>query len=199
MKAGATAIGGSVLADLMFGVPGRRSLAHNALIALAASLLLWASAKARIDIGVVPVTLQSLAVLALGAALGPRLAAAAVAAYLAQGALGLPVFAGTPEKGIGLAYMMGPTGGYLAGFLLAAVAIGWLAQHGADRSPVRMFLAMLAATALIYLPGTLWLAAFVGPEKAVALGVAPFLAGDVIKAALAAAAFPALWALARRV
>jgi biotin transport system substrate-specific component len=198
MKAGATAIGGSVLADLVFDVPGRRSLAHNALIALAASLLLWAAAKARIDIGVVPVTLQSLAVLTLGAALGPRLAAAAVLAYLAQGALGLPVFAGTPEKGIGLAYMMGPTGGYLVGFLLAAVAIGWLAQRGADRSPVRMFLAMLASTALIYVPGVLWLAAFVGLEKAVALGVAPFLAGDVIKAALAAAAFPALWALARR-
>jgi biotin transport system substrate-specific component len=64
---------------------------------------------------------------------------------------------------------------------------------------VRMFLAMLAATALIYVPGALWLSAFVGLEKALALGVAPFLAGDVIKAALAAAVFPAVWALARRV
>ena len=198
MRAGATAAGGRVLAEVMFGATGRRSLAHNALIALAASLLLWASAKARIDIGVVPVTLQTLAVLALGAALGPRLAAAAVLAYLAQGALGLPVFAGTPEKGIGLAYMMGPTGGYLPGFLIAAVAIGWLAERGADRSPLRMFLAMLAASALIYVPGALWLSAFVGLEKAIALGVMPFLAGDVVKAALAAAAFPALWALARR-
>jgi biotin transport system substrate-specific component len=198
MKTGALAVGEGVLADLMFGSTGKRSLAHNALIALAASLLLWASAKAKVDIGVVPVTLQSLAVLALGAALGPRLAAAAVLAYLAQGALGLPVFAGTPEKGIGLAYMVGPTGGYLLGFLIAAVAIGWLAERGADRSPVRMFLAMLAATALIYVPGALWLSAFVGLEKALALGVAPFLAGDVIKAALAAAVFPAVWALARR-
>jgi len=198
MKAGAPAIGGRVLADVMFGAPGRRSLAHNALIALAASLLLWASAKARIDIGVVPVTLQTLAVLALGAALGPRLAAAAVVAYLAQGALGLPVFAGTPEKGVGLAYMAGPTGGYLVGFLIAAVGIGWLAERGADRSPLRMFLAMLAASALIYVPGVLWLSAFVGLKQSVALGVAPFLIGDVVKAALAAAVFPAAWALARR-
>lgn len=198
MSAVAIGRGQAVLADWLFGTREKRHPALVVLIALAGSLLLWASAKAKIDIGVVPVTLQSLAVLALGAALGPRLAAAAVLAYLAQGAIGLPVFAGTPEKGIGLAYMMGPTGGYLVGFLLAAVTLGWLAERGADRNVVTMFLAMLVSTALIYVPGALWLSAFMGLEKAVMLGVAPFLWGDLIKAALAALAFPAAWALLRQ-
>ena len=84
-------------------------------LAVIGSLLLWASAKVKVDLPLVPITLQSLAVLGLGAAYGWRLGAATVLLSLAEGAVGLPVFAGTPAKGIGLAYMMGPTGGYLVG------------------------------------------------------------------------------------
>jgi len=83
----------------------------------------------------VPVTLQTLVVLCLGMVLGPKLGAAAVIAYLAQGAAGLPVFAGTPEKGIGIAYMVGPTGGYLLGFVVAAYVVGWLAFWTLVSSP----------------------------------------------------------------
>ncbi len=190
---------GAVLGDRFLGRAGERSPFHTLAAVLGGSLLLWVSAKAKVDLGAVPVTLQSLAVLGLGAALGPRLAALAVLTYLAQGALGLPVFAGTPEKGIGLGYMLGPTGGYLVGFLLAAVTIGKLAERGADRNVLTMFLAMLAATATIYVPGVLWLSGFVGFSKAVALGFVPFVWGDLIKATLAAVAFPAVWSVLKRI
>ena len=140
------------------------SLGRAALIALAGSLLLTLSAKAQVPFWPVPMTMQTFVVIGLGLALGPRLGLAAVALYLAQGAAGLPVFAGTPEKGIGLAYMAGPTGGYLAGYLLAAFVAGHLAMKGWDRNPLTAFAAALVAGALIYLPGLAWLGAVVGRE-----------------------------------
>ncbi len=170
-----------------------------AVLAVIGTALLWLSAKAKVDLGAVPITLQTLVVLGLGAAYGWRLGAATVMLYLAQGAAGLPVFAGTPEKGIGLAYMAGPTGGYLLGFILAAAVIGYLAERGFDRNPFKMFAAMLLATAVIYIPGLTWLATLIGSEKAIQFGLMPFIWGDLIKAALAAALFPALWALLKKV
>ena len=177
-------------------------------LAVIGSLLLWASAKVKVDLPLVPITLQSLAVLGLGAAYGWRLGAATVLLYLAEGAWGLPVFAGTPAKGIGLAYMMGPTGGYLVGFLLAAALVGWLAQRGADRNAFRMFGVMLAGAAVIWICGLAWLfalktlvtgmpvtAAF---AETVTAGLVPFIVGDLIKAALAAMAFPAAWLMLDR-
>ncbi len=168
-------------------------------LVLAGSLLLTLSAKVKLDIGPVPVTLQSFVLLAMAMVFGARLAGATVLAYLAQGASGLPVFAGTPEKGLGLAYMMGPTGGYLLGFLLAAVAVGWLAERGWDRNIILTTLAMLVGTALIFLPGVLWLGALIGWDKPVlALGLYPFMAGAAIKIAMAVALFPSLWALMKK-
>jgi biotin transport system substrate-specific component len=102
--------------------------------------------------------------------------------YLAEGAVGLPVFAGTPERGIGLAYMVGPTGGYLAGFLAAAVIAGWTAER--SRHWLTTALGLLAAIVAIHLLGAAWLATLVGPAKAVSLGVLPFLLGDAVKLAL---------------
>ena len=169
-------------------------LARAALAALAGSLLLTLSAKVQVPFWPVPMTMQTFVVIGLGLALGPRLGLAAVALYLAQGAAGLPVFAGTPEKGIGLAYMAGPTGGYLAGYLLAAFVAGHLAMKGWDRTPLAAFAAALVAGALIYLPGLAWLGAMIGWDKPVlAFGLWPFVYGDILKAALAAAAFPAAW------
>ncbi|NNE23595.1 MAG: biotin transporter BioY [Rhizobiales bacterium] len=162
-------------------------------LAVLGTALLWLSAKVKVDIGPVPVTLQTLVILGLGAAYGWRLGAATLMLYLAEGAAGLPVFAGTPEKGIGLAYMAGPTGGYLLGFVLAAAVIGYFAERGFDRNPFKMFAAMLLATAVIYLPGLAWLATLIGGEKAIQFGLMPFIWGDLIKAAMAAAIFPALW------
>ena len=97
-----------------------------------------------------------------------------------------------------MAYMMGPTGGYLVGFLAAAMLVGYLAEKGADKRSITMVGAMLAGAALIYVPGIAWLSGFTGLEKAVAVGFVPFLVGDVLKAALAAAIFPAIWSLLRR-
>ena len=169
------------------------------LLALAGSLLLWASAKVQVPFYPVPMTFQTFAVLALGMALGWRLAGAALLLYLAEGALGLPVFAGTPEKGIGLAYMVGPTGGYLLGFVFAAVTCGWLAERGWDRSVLTTALAMLIGNALIYAPGILWLGSIVGWDKPVLeWGLTPFLLGDAAKLALAAILLPAIWRLLER-
>jgi biotin transport system substrate-specific component len=148
----------------------------------------------------VPMTMQTMAVLVLGMAYGWRLGGATVVLYLAEGALGLPVFAGTPEKGIGIAYMLGSTGGYLLGFALAASACGWLAERGWDRNPVRTAVALLAGNVLIYVPGLLWLGALFGWDKPIlAWGLYPFLLGDLTKLALAAAIMPLAWRAVRRI
>ena len=165
-----------------FRTPASRTLTQLALVVLG-SLLLTASAKIQVPFWPVPMTLQTGVVLFLALVMGPRLALATVALYLAQGAMGLPVFAGTPAKGLGLAYMMGPTGGYMLGWLLAAAFVGWAA--GRWRSLAALFAICLGGVALNYLPGVAWLATFTGLEGAVAMGVVPFILGDVVKSALA--------------
>jgi len=166
-----------------------------AALTLLGSLALAASAKLQVPFYPVPMTMQSLVVLLLGMAFGWRLGTATVLLYLAEGLAGLPVFAGTPEKGIGLAYMMGPTGGYLVGFVFAAALLGWLAERGWDRSLWRTALALSLGHALLFVPGIAWLAVFVGWPKAVALGLTPFLWGSVVKTALGVALVPAAWAV----
>ena len=165
------------------------TLLRNIILAFGGSLLLAISAHINVLTLPVPVTMQTFVVLGLGAALGWRLAGATVLLYLSQGALGLPVFA----KGAGPLYMMGPTGGYLLGFLIAAVVVGWLAERGMDRTPAKMFPAMLFGNFLIYIPGVLWLASFIGMDKTFMGGVLPFLLTDVVKCALAAIVFPLAW------
>jgi biotin transport system substrate-specific component len=164
-------------------------------LAIAGSLLLTLSAKLQIPFWPVPMTMQTFVVLVLGTAFGWRLGAATVALYLLQGALGLPVFAGTPERGIGLAYMAGPTGGYLAGFLAAAVLCGRLAERGWDRNVWRTALAMTIGHVLILFLGWAWLAVLIGPQKAYLTGVAPFYAATVAKTLLAVVALPLAWKL----
>ena len=165
-----------------------------ALLAILGSLLIAISSKFQVPFYPVPMTMQTFVILTLGMAYGWRLGAVTLLLYLGEGALGLPVFAGTPEKGIGLAYMLGGTGGYLVGFVLAAVACGWLAERGWDRRPVSTALAMLVGNALIYVPGILWLGALFGWDKPILeWGLIPFIFGDVAKLALAAAVLPLAW------
>lgn len=172
---------------------GARSLAAKAAIVLAGTVLLAISAKVQVPFYPVPVTMQTLVVLVLGMTLGSRLAFATLALYLAEGMAGLPVFAGTPEKGVGLAYMMGPTGGYLLGYLFAATLTGWLAERGFDRTLPRAALALLIGNLAIYLPGLAWLGSVVGWDKPVLqYGLIPFLAGDALKLALGACLLPLL-------
>ncbi len=146
-------------------------------------LLLTASAKVQVPFWPVPMTLQVAAVMAIAAAFGLRLGSATVIGYMVAGAVGLPVFAGTPEKGIGLAYMMGGTGGYLLGFVVASVMVGWAADNLR-----KLFLvpAMLAGLAVIYALGLGWLAQFVPADKVLVYGFSPFILGDLVKIALAA-------------
>lgn len=170
------------------------SMLRNIIIVAAASLLLTLSAKVSIPFYPVPQTMQTFVVIGLGLALGPRLGLAAVAFYLAQGAFGLPVFAGTPEKGIGWAYMMGPTGGYLLGFLIAAYVSGMLAERGWDRNVFSAFAVAVIGTAILFVPGVLWLGVLFGWDKPILeWGLYPFILGGFAKAALAAAVFPAAW------
>jgi len=106
--------------------------------------------------------MQTLVVLMIGMTFGWKLGGATVALYLAEGLAGLPVFAGAPEKGIGFAYMVGPTGGYLLGFIIAAAVVGWLAERGFDRNVILTAVAMLVGSIIIYIPGVLWLGSIVG-------------------------------------
>lgn len=166
-----------------------QSLLARAGIVLAGTALLALSAKVQVPFWPVPMTLQTLAVLTLGALLGARMAGATLIAYLIEGAAGLPVFA----SGAGLAYMAGPTGGYLFGFLLAAVFAGWASDRGLARGVGPALGVLLLAEALIFGPGVLWLAGFTGAQKALAAGLVPFLPGEALKLGLAALIFPALW------
>lgn len=155
--------------------------------------LLTLSAKIKVPFWPVPMTMQTLAVLMIGMAYGSRMAAGTVFAYLLAGAAGLPVFAGTPERGIGLAYMMGPTGGFLLGFLLAAWVVGFLAERGFDRTLLRCAIAMLIGNTIMVLSGVIWLAAPLGVAKAIEVGFMPFMYGTVLKMALGTIAMPLIW------
>lgn len=174
---------------------GAQRVAIDAATVVAASLLLALSAKISVPFYPVPLTMQTFVVIGLGLALGPWRALAAVLLYLAEGAAGFPVFAGTPAKGIGLAYMVGPTGGYLLGYIPAVLIGGWLAKKGWDRNPLRAMAAASVCGAVIYVPGLLWLGTVIGFDKPVLqFGLYPFIFGDIVKAMLAAIVFPAAWA-----
>ncbi|AJE47540.1 biotin transporter BioY [Celeribacter indicus] len=164
-------------------------------LALCGAALITLGAKVQVPFWPVPMTLHTLAVFVLAATLGPRLGTAAVATYLAAGAVGLPVFSGTPERGIGLAYMVGPTGGYLLGYLLSAPVTGRLAR---GRDWAGQALAMLAGLAVVYALGLLWLTRFVPPSGLIAAGFTPFLLGDLIKLAIASGLAAGLHRLGER-
>ena len=160
--------------------------------------LLTLSAKIQVPLPLVPISMQTFAVLVIGMAYGWRLGGATVLAYLIAGASGLPVFAGTPERGIGLLYMMGPTGGFLAGFLIAAVVVGYLAERGWDRSFLGTGAAMVIGHAIISCLGVVWLAQAFGVPKAIEVGFTPFLWASLLKIILGIACMPLVWKLIGR-
>ena len=168
---------------------GAAGIGRAALLVVAGTVLLALSAKVNVPLPFVPMTLQTLVVLLIGAAYGWRLGVATILAYLVEGALGLPVFAGPVG---GLAPLLGPTAGYLTGFVVAALLAGLLAERGWDRSVPLLFAAMMLGHAAILALGCLWLAYGVklGVDKAVMVGVVPFLAGSLVKSALGAVLLP---------
>ena len=184
--------------------PRRDSRAGTAvravILATLGACLLTISAKVQVP-GPIPMTLQTLAVTAIGAMLGWRLGLAALVLYLAQGAYGLPVFANTPPMAAGPAYLFGPTGGFLLGFAVAIAMVGVAADRGLIRRPVLFGLVLAAANVALLAVGTLWLAygvtlggqQGVGLARAFEIGVRPFLLGNAIKLVLAAVALPLLY------
>ena len=185
-----------VLAEVFGPGEGTRLLAKQVLLVAVGIAALAIAAKIRIPMWPVPLTMGTFAVLTIGAAYGPRLGLVTILGYLAVGALGFDVFAGSSAEKNGLAYMMGGTGGYLVGYVLAAVALGLFARAGWDRSMPRMAGAMLAGNALIYVPGLLWLGMLFGWDKPILeWGLTPFLLGDALKLTLAAMLLPAVWKL----
>lgn len=186
----------AVLADRLS--TGDRALLKKAALVVAGIALLAICAKIRIPMWPVPITMGTFAVLTLGAVYGPALGLATILGYLAIGALGVPLFAG---ESAGIAYMMGGTGGYLLGYVLATVALGAAARNGFDRSVLGMAAFLLVGNALIYVPGLLWLNTMPYAEGwswTIGAGLTPFLIGDALKLALAALLVPALWRLVWR-
>ena len=163
--------------------PAMLGLARKGAVILLGVTLITLCAKIRVPSWPVPMTLHTLAVMSIALAAGPRLAMATFTAYLMAGAAGLPVFSGTPERGIGLAYMVGPTGGYLLGYLVASWVSGAMAQ---GRGTPGRIGAMLAGLAITYAAGLLWLIKFVPVGEVVALGFMPFILGDLINIAMVA-------------
>jgi biotin transport system substrate-specific component len=167
-----------------------RSVAIKLVAVLFGTALMTASSYISVPMIPVPMTMQTLAATLIGALYGWRLGALTIAVWLMQGALGLPVFSNGTG---GIARLIGPTGGYLFGFIVAAALTGWLAQRGwtGDRI-VRSFFSMLAGTAVITLMGWAWLANMIGPEKAFWAGIVPFVLGGIVKSALGAAILKAM-------
>ena len=198
-----------VLTEAVWPAEGTALWAKRAILLVAGVILLALAAKVSVPVwpSPVPITLGTFAVLTIGAAYGPRLGFATIFAYLLVGALGWDVFAGSSAEKYGIAYMLGTTGGYLAGYLVAALVLGFAARRGWDRSVPGMALAMLVGNLAIYALGLLWLHHLVAtglfdPEKyasawqqTVAWGLTPYLAGDALKPALAALLVPGLWKL----
>lgn len=188
-----------VLSEVVAPQQGLSKLAKDATLVVVGILFLAIAAKIKVPMWPVPITMGTFAVLTMGAAYGTRLGLATILGYLIIGALGFDVFAGSSAEKFGLSYMMGGTGGYLVGYVLAVLALGTLARAGWDRSAPKMAGAMLLGNVLIYVPGLIWLGMLYGWDKPIlAWGLTPFLLGDALKLALAAFTLPMIWKLVSR-
>lgn len=198
-----------VLQEAIWPVEGAGLWVKRAVLVVLGIAALTIAAKIRIPVWPSPVlmSLGTFAVLTVAAAYGPRLGLATMLGWLLIGALGFDVFQSSTAANAGIGYMMGATGGYLAGYVLATLALGFAARRGWDRSVAGMALALLAGNLLIYVPGLLWLHHLVATglhdpvtygsawSQTIAWGLTPFLIGDALKLALAALVVPGLWKL----
>ncbi|KAA0920656.1 biotin transporter BioY [Aquicoccus porphyridii] len=188
-----------VLVEALGFTRGYATSARDLALIVAGVGALVLAANIRVPMWPVPVTMQTLAVLMIGAGYGLRLGLVTVLAYLALGAAGVAVFAG---ESAGLAYMAGPTGGYLVGFVVAAGLMAALARRGWDRTVLRMGAAMILGNAAIYACGLAWMSALFAADKGMGwvlqYGMVNFLPGDALKIALAAMLMPLLWRAVKR-
>lgn len=199
-----------VLAEAIGPRAGTALRIKQTVLVIAGIVLLTIAAQIKVMVppSPVPVNLGTFAVLTIGAAYGPRLGLTTILGYMLIGALGFDVFASSTAELNGISYMMGSTGGYLFGYVLATLVLGLLAQRGWDRSVVLMAGAMLIGNAILYVPGLAWLSYWIGStgkldvatygslwDQTMAWGITPYLIGDVMKLALAALLLPAVWKL----
>ncbi|MBX9619495.1 MAG: biotin transporter BioY [Hyphomicrobiales bacterium] len=191
----ATTLDVGTLAGRLIGREGLRGLAARIALVVAGAALLTIAAKIKVPFYPVPMTLQTLAIFFIGATLGARLGALSVILYVAEGLMGFPVFTNTPPAVAGPAYLMGPTGGYLLGFLMAALIVGNAARRGLDRSVWRFAIILVMADVVLFACGLSWLMTSLGIDahRAVQIGLLPFLPGEALKIAVAAFAMPLLW------
>jgi len=194
----ALALNDKVLTEAFGPTEGSALRVKQAAMVVLGIMALAIMAKVKVPMWPVPITMGTFAVLTIGATYGPRLGLTTILGYMIIGALGFDVFAGSSAETAGLTYMMGGTGGYLVGYVLATLALGFAARAGWDRSVILMAVALLVANALIYLPGVAWLSVLYEGKTlawAVEVGLVPFLIGDALKLGLAALLVPGLWKL----
>ncbi|MEL6101557.1 MAG: biotin transporter BioY [Pseudomonadota bacterium] len=183
-----------VLSETFGATQGSALLLKQAALVVLGIAALAIAAKIKVPMWPVPITMGTFAVLTVGAAYGPRLGLVTILGYMIIGVLGFDIFANSTAEINGLDYMMGGTGGYLVGYVLATLALGTLARRGWDRSFVLMAVAMLIGNVLVYVPGLLWLGQLYGWDKPILeWGLTPFLVGDAIKLVLAALLLPLVW------
>lgn len=164
------------------------TLLRNVFLVLLGTGLMALSAHVQVPFWPVKLSMQTFSVLVIATALGSRLAGLTMLTYIAQGVVGLPVF----QSGAGLAYLAGPTGGYLVGFVLSAVLMGCFVERGWLDRWTTAIVAIAVSMAIVYVPGLLWLSALFGAERSIGFGLMPFLTGDFLKLVLATAALPML-------
>ena len=186
----------SVLAEVILPLTGQAMRVKQIILVIAGIAALAVAAKIKIPMIPVPMNMGTFAVLSIGAAYGMRLGLVTIIGYMLIGALGFDVFAGSSAETFGITYMMGGTGGYLVGYVLAVLALGYAARQGWDRSIGKMAFAMVLGNVLIYVPGLVWLAVLYGTDAPIfTWGLTPFLLGDLVKLALAALLLPSVWGL----
>ncbi|MCD6239188.1 MAG: biotin transporter BioY [Thermotogae bacterium] len=179
------------VADLLCPV-GKRRLMYEIALIIGGSIFIVLSAQIAVPLpfSTVPITGQTLAVLMVGMLFGSRRGTITLLTYLSEGMIGLPVFAGGSG---GIAHLLGPTGGYLFGFIATAFVTGSLSERRWDRKPQMVFFAMLIGNAIMYIFGLSWLSHFVGYKRVFALGLYPFISGDILKICVAITLLPTIW------
>ena len=168
---------------------------HQVALVLLGTVLLAVSAQIQVPFWPVPMTMQTFVVLMIGATYGWRLGGATMVAYIAEGAIGLPVFA---QFSAGAHVLVGPTAGYLAGFVAAALLTGYLSERGFGRNLATAAVSFAAGTVVIFACGLAFLSSLIGVDKAIEFGLMPFILSEPTKVALATLLLPGCWKLARR-
>jgi len=170
-------------------------LAKNIALVLSFAILTGVCAKLKIEIGPVPITMQTFAVLLTGALLGSKRGGISQLTYLLMGLAGIPWF----SRGGGIQYILSPTFGYTVGFVFVAYLVGWFCEKGFDKKIKTAILAMFFGNIVLYIPGLFWLARFVGLGKVLSIGFYPFIIGDLLKILLAGLTLPMGWKLIKKI